>query len=357
MKMDDTNSPRLPFFFILGRPRSGTTLLRTLFDAHPHVIIPPECPLILHIYPDYKKGILPNEKNIAALMHTLQGIHKFNDWNVDITALRYALLQCKKTLKFDQLIALIYLSVPSLYPKESPQYLGDKNPIYALYPKKLKSLFPDAKFIFLVRDYRDNILSILRLYPEFPVIATHAIRWREVFKKFHRMAVKHPHDFLLLRYEDLAEKPEDTLKKACTFLGITWSAHMLQFHAKGQEASLQHNAAFNEKWHPGLYQPIHTDTLGRWKKVMQEKDVRLVDTIVGKWAEIAGYQRASQCRSIPRYLLHWPAILYTHYLTAERLFLETLRGGLPPKHSRKRWLFFSLIKKCYHCDSKYLTKN
>ncbi len=34
----------LPFFFIIGRPRSGTTLLRTLFDVHPNVIIPLERP-------------------------------------------------------------------------------------------------------------------------------------------------------------------------------------------------------------------------------------------------------------------------------------------------------------------------
>jgi hypothetical protein len=37
---------RIPFFFILGRPRSGTTLIRTLFDAHPNVKIPPEFPFI-----------------------------------------------------------------------------------------------------------------------------------------------------------------------------------------------------------------------------------------------------------------------------------------------------------------------
>ncbi|HAH58404.1 MAG TPA: hypothetical protein DCL86_09670, partial [Bacteroidales bacterium] len=32
--------PTLPIFFIIGRPRSGTTLLRMLFEAHPQVIIP-----------------------------------------------------------------------------------------------------------------------------------------------------------------------------------------------------------------------------------------------------------------------------------------------------------------------------
>ena len=46
---------QIPFFFIVGRPRSGTTLLRTLFDAHPNVTIPPECQFIVNLYPKYGK--------------------------------------------------------------------------------------------------------------------------------------------------------------------------------------------------------------------------------------------------------------------------------------------------------------
>ena len=45
----------LPFIFIVGRPRSGTTLLMSLFDAHPNVIIPPECAMILNLFPKYRK--------------------------------------------------------------------------------------------------------------------------------------------------------------------------------------------------------------------------------------------------------------------------------------------------------------
>ncbi|NQU34666.1 MAG: sulfotransferase [Bacteroidetes bacterium] len=46
---------KIPFFFVVGRPRSGTTLLRTLFDAHPNVSFPPECQFIINLYPKYGK--------------------------------------------------------------------------------------------------------------------------------------------------------------------------------------------------------------------------------------------------------------------------------------------------------------
>ena len=44
---------RIPIFFIVGRPRSGTTLLRALFETNPNVCFPPECQFIINIYPEY----------------------------------------------------------------------------------------------------------------------------------------------------------------------------------------------------------------------------------------------------------------------------------------------------------------
>ena len=49
-----SNISSIPIFFVVGRPRSGTTLLRMLFDAHPDVTFPPECQFIVNLYPKYK---------------------------------------------------------------------------------------------------------------------------------------------------------------------------------------------------------------------------------------------------------------------------------------------------------------
>jgi hypothetical protein len=49
------NIREIPIFFILGRPRSGTTLLTTLFNAHPNVRIAPEFPILLPLYQKFRK--------------------------------------------------------------------------------------------------------------------------------------------------------------------------------------------------------------------------------------------------------------------------------------------------------------
>lgn len=52
--MANIENSKIPVFFILGRLRSGTSLLRTLFDAHPNVMIPPEYPQFFYLYARYK---------------------------------------------------------------------------------------------------------------------------------------------------------------------------------------------------------------------------------------------------------------------------------------------------------------
>ena len=79
---------RIPFFFVVGRPRSGTTLLRTLFDAHPNVSFPPECQFIVNLYPKYGKIIDWEEKQILSFYHDLIEQWLFDTWNMDLDKLK-----------------------------------------------------------------------------------------------------------------------------------------------------------------------------------------------------------------------------------------------------------------------------
>ena len=66
--MDTMRPNTVPIFFIMGRPRSGTTLLSTLFDAHPNVKIPPEFPIMLPLYQKFRKVKDWDEKAILSFV-------------------------------------------------------------------------------------------------------------------------------------------------------------------------------------------------------------------------------------------------------------------------------------------------
>ena len=72
----------VPFFFILGRPRSGTTLLKTLFDAHPNVKIPPELPIFLPLYQKFKHVKTWDREHILSFVDHVFQPNVFNNRNL-----------------------------------------------------------------------------------------------------------------------------------------------------------------------------------------------------------------------------------------------------------------------------------
>ncbi len=347
--MPDVNA--LPFFFILGRPRSGTTLLRSLFDAHPAVAIPPEGTLILQCYPYWKNGFPASAGDLKRLHHILRNDPKLSAWQIPDAALITALNALPRPISFPALIRTVCSLVPSAWPKTALQAAGDKNPIHTLYAKRFERIFPDAKFIFLVRDPRDNVLSILRHYRDVPVTGLHALRWKSNLKNISKRASLKPERYHVLRYEDLTAFPEREIQKLCTFLNIPFAEEMLQFHTRTQSAENTQNPGEARNWHPGLVREINTNATGNWRKSLHPCDVDVIERLCGRWMDRFGYTHETP-KSAPGFVLRMlPLMLYTHWLTFERRLNECLHGGRPRSHPPRR-LLFSLVKKMYHCKTE-----
>ena len=104
----------LPLFFIIGRSRSGTTLIRTLFDAHPLVNIALECPFILKLHKQFgdrnnwDKNVLLDFYN-SLQKQTFVDYYSFSEMNFNHSQLKKDILACEGYCSFQTLIKLIYL--------------------------------------------------------------------------------------------------------------------------------------------------------------------------------------------------------------------------------------------------------
>lgn len=341
----------IPFFFILGRPRSGTTLLRSIFDAHPAVAIPPEGTLILQLYPHWKNGFSATPGNLQHLQHIIRNDPKISAWQLPADSLHAALGALPQPIPFSTLIRTIYALVPSAWPKTALLATGDKNPIHTLYAERFERIFPDAKFIFLVRDPRDNVLSILRHYRDVPITGLHALRWRSNLKNIVKRASCKPEHYLMLRYEDLTAFPEREVRRLCTFLSIPFAVEMLQFHTRTPSADQAHRPGGTMEWHPGLVREINTNATGNWRIALHPFDVEIIERLCERWMDRTGYVRERR-NAAPGFVLRMlPLMIYAHWLTFERRLNEFLRGGHPRRHPPRR-LLFSFMKKMYHCKTK-----
>ena len=169
---------KIPFFFVIGRARSGTTLLRTMFDAHPNVIIPLESPLIMHLNRKYGNIKSWNKSNLLLFYQDVLKIKDFNKWDIDREILKKKILSQSEETNFRELISLIYLQSKSLFLKEDIKLIGDKNPVYSISIKSIFRLYPDARYIHLQRDYRAHILSMINAGLYAKDIVALAYRWK-----------------------------------------------------------------------------------------------------------------------------------------------------------------------------------
>lgn len=300
----------IPFFFVTGRPRSGTTLLRMLFDAHPNVTMPPESAWLKYSYPKYGKVRNWDKEQICIFLNDFKSQNLIAFWQLDMELLKSHLLNNAGNYSYGEFCKLIYVYYKSLYNKETIKLIGDKNPPYTLFTDKLIKIFPEAKFVHITRDYRDNILSMLRVDFERPWVSSLAYRWKYYNKTLLNVQRRFPEKFLLIKYEDLVTNPEDKFREICTFLKIEFTLDVLNFNSikdKITDASLWN---YINKYHQSLYEPISPKKVDEWKLKMKESDIKKADLIAGKFAETLGYARKYTKFNLPLYIYCLPGIIY-----------------------------------------------
>jgi hypothetical protein len=286
-----------PFLFIVGCPRSGTTLLQRLLDCHPQVAITPETHWIPRWFQDRQgKGITPDGRVSKKLLRKLSAHPRFAELGVTPTKDHFR-TPGEGRVSYAQFISSLF----DLYGERMGKPLvGDKTPGYAREVPTLHTLWPGAKFIHLIRDGRDVALSILnwgrannwgpdegaarfRTWAEDPLFT--AAFWWEWHVRLAREAGASlgPGLYHEVSYEALVDHPEDECRAACNFLGIGEDSPV-QGYAERARANLGQDAK-----HPWM--PI-TRGLRDWQAQMVPADVQRFEAASGGLLGELGYRRA-----------------------------------------------------------------
>jgi len=306
-----------PMFFILGRPRTGSTLLRTLFDAHPQVIIPQEWPMLLLLHFKFEKVKYWDKAKLEEFYQALFLPLRIPYWSIrnwpgiELELLHSNLMQCEGEHTLETLFKVVYFHYNSFFEKKDIILIGDKNPAISNHPELLAKLFPTAKFIHLVRDYRDNLVSLLDVDFEMPNVTLLTYRWKYSFRVIEKAAARYPERFFTIKYEDLVQKPEYHFGRLCSFLGIPEDPAIFSFYERKHELESAFPPEIVKRYFSSLMQPIDNRKVGVFRHKLSAKQIRIADLVAGGIAEKAGYERISVKFSFFEYLKVTPAVWYT----------------------------------------------
>ncbi|HYQ82484.1 MAG TPA: sulfotransferase, partial [Rubrobacter sp.] len=177
--------------------------------------------------------------------------------------------------------------------------VGNKTSGYVRRIPVFHALWPEAKFVHIIRDGRDVCLSVLNWkkgertagryasWEEDPVSTT-ALWWeRKVHKAREDGASLGPGLYHEMHYEDLVEDPERECNRLCEFLGVPYDDAMIRF-AEGKTRTDLPNARRTPK---KAWLPI-TSGMRNWRAEMPAKDVERFEAAAGDLLEELGYERA-----------------------------------------------------------------
>jgi len=350
--MESANLKDIPIFFIMGRPRSGTTLLTTLFNAHPNVRIAPEFPIMLFLYQRFKNVKKWDEATIRSFVdhafyyskNSKINERRVNNLRIDKEFIIGELLKYKEVGSIQLFLKSINYYAFSLYDKAETQWIGDKNPVYSIYAHRFRKIFPDAKFICIIRDYRDNFISMRKLAEkevavEAPSVTIQVARWRYFTKLFLDCKSRFPDQYYILRYEDLVTRQETTFQSLCDFLGIVYDPSVFNYYQKKDETLKTYGTnPVWEKFHANLLKPINTGSMNTWQDKLTGEEVKLADQLAGKYADKLGYERRSKGFNLWLFLKSVPLQIYNYILLSIMIF-----GTYLPFKISQWWFLKSLI--------------
>ncbi len=283
-EVPSTGSRTNPFLFVVGCQRSGTTMLQRMLDAHPMLAVAYDSLFIPRVIKGEPVGFDPplTDKVVdLARTHPRFGRLELSDEAVDRAAARSG--------AYSEFVTRIY---DELAHKHNKPLAGEKSPGYCRQLPRLHALLPWVKIVHLIRDGRDNALSIrdwgkgaakLELWKREPIGAA-ALWWRRDVTRGCTDGRALPGEvYHEVRYEDLVADPEGALREVCAFLGLAYDGAMVEYHRGKvrQKAGLSAKAA----WLPP------TRGIRDWRGQMSERDQELFEAIAGDQLEMLGYER------------------------------------------------------------------
>lgn len=297
---------RNPYLFVVGCPRSGTTLLQRMLDHHPELTVANDTHFIPRVITGLGEG--DDLPLTAELVRRVREYHRFPRLGLPDAAVQEA---AEAALTYRDFVGALYSQLARIHGKP---LAGEKTPDYVRCLPLLHRLFPWTRTVHIIRDGRDVALSALEwaregkgpgkfaLWRDEPV-AVCALWWRwQVSTGRNDGRAAGRERYREIHYEELVARPEETLRGVAGFLGLPFAREMLDYHVG--RFSDRPGLDAKKAWAPP------TPGLRDWRASMGPRDVELFEALAGDLLAELGYERSrsgnsTEITAVAEYCARW----------------------------------------------------
>lgn len=282
-------------FFIVGAPRSGNTLLRRILYAHPHLHIPPE----MHGFgPTIRLFRQYRNMNWRDLVYFILAQYEFQPGFETLEiSLRPLVARLLNIPESSRNLAFILNSLYRYHAEEKGKNTeckrwGDKTPPNVHFLNTIFSVFPDAQFIYMVRDGVDAIVSTWEagIHKD---LESSSVRWLTAVRAGDKFIRHHPDICLEIRYENLTQKPLETTVAVCDFLGVEYDLSLIDAMISSHEMAQQIADVRIIPHFSNVGQPISVHSIGKGRRKLSMAEKLCLQKLIGRELERLGYEPAT----------------------------------------------------------------
>lgn len=275
--------------FIVGANRSGTTLLRLILNAHSRIGIPDEIAYFnTHLAgKPIEQWRAPGLDKAAyeAFVERFLTRHSATLKLADHNTIQREVLECGP----HDFRRPYQLAIEHWAHQHGKERWGEKTPGNLFYVDVIREMFPDVRFIHMVRDPRAGVASMNKTSFLADDAVINALNRRKYTQRGLALQARiaPTGTWMQVRYEDLVMEPEQVVRALCAFLGESFEPDMLSYHRDAERFMSQKAAGdFNR----AATQPIVKSKMESWRAELIAQEVAAVEAICGDSMRELGYE-------------------------------------------------------------------
>ena len=270
--------------FIIGTERSGSNLLRLVLNAHSHIAVP-HPPHILHYFAELndRYGELTDDRNLGRLVDDVLGLLEvhIHPWELSVDRGRVLAQAAPRDI-----FGVFYALYDQFRELEGKGRWGCKSTFVIHHVARIRRTYPDARFVWLVRDPRDVAASSRRsVFSPF-----HPWFTAELWRQQQELGLQHERSLpagslLRMRYEDLLADPSGAVQRLAAFLDEPFEEGMLAYHRTDAARTA---STLSQDW-KNTASPVLQHNAGKYRKQLSATQIEWVESSCGPLMAELGY--------------------------------------------------------------------